>query len=163
MSSMKILNPLVLAACAGLVFSSAALAGGKNSHKGGDHGPPQQAEKHEESDIAVDLLGVAIGLISGEEREIIKSHIGAGNDRHCPPGLAKKNNGCLPPGISKKYAVGHALPDGTEILDLPDELLRILKPHKGYYYGQVDGDVLLISEATKKVVDAVTLLSAVGD
>lgn len=23
-------------------------------------------------------------------------------DRDCPPGLAKKNNGCLPPGIAKK-------------------------------------------------------------
>jgi hypothetical protein len=28
-------------------------------------------------------------------------------DRHCPPGLAKKNDGCLPPGIAKKrYNIG---------------------------------------------------------
>jgi hypothetical protein len=24
-------------------------------------------------------------------------------NRNCPPGLAKKNNGCLPPGIAKKH------------------------------------------------------------
>jgi len=27
---------------------------------------------------------------------------GYNGDRHCPPGLAKKNNGCLPPGQFKK-------------------------------------------------------------
>ena len=33
--------------------------------------------------------------------------------RHCPPGLAKKNNGCLPPGQAKKlYNVGQRLPYG---------------------------------------------------
>jgi hypothetical protein len=26
--------------------------------------------------------------------------------RGCPPGLAKKNNGCLPPGQAKKLAIG---------------------------------------------------------
>ena len=32
---------------------------------------------------------------------------------HCPPGLAKKNNGCLPPGQAKKlYNVGQRLPYG---------------------------------------------------
>src|SRR5687767_14329211 len=25
---------------------------------------------------------------------------------HCPPGLAKKNNGCMPPGQAKKWQVG---------------------------------------------------------
>ena len=32
---------------------------------------------------------------------------------HCPPGLAKKHNGCLPPGQAKKlYNVGQRLPYG---------------------------------------------------
>ena len=38
------------------------------------------------------------------------NHIGQG---HCPPGLAEKNNGCLPPGQAKKlYNVGQRLPYG---------------------------------------------------
>src|SRR5688572_1680078 len=28
----------------------------------------------------------------------------------CPPGLAKKNNGCLPPGQAKKWQYGRPLP-----------------------------------------------------
>ena len=34
----------------------------------------------------------------------------AGRSGHCPPGLAKKNNGCLPPGQAKKWALGRPLP-----------------------------------------------------
>lgn len=34
---------------------------------------------------------------------------------------------------------------------------------RGYEYVRVDNDVLLIAEASKKVIDAVTLLSAVGN
>lgn len=30
----------------------------------------------------------------------------------CPPGLAKKNNGCLPPGQARKLAVGQRMPMG---------------------------------------------------
>jgi hypothetical protein len=29
---------------------------------------------------------------------------------HCPPGLAKKNNGCQPPGQARKWQVGRPLP-----------------------------------------------------
>ncbi|MGN6156030.1 MAG: hypothetical protein ACTHN4_09895 [Sphingomicrobium sp.] len=36
-----------------------------------------------------------------------RSHSWRYDARNCPPGLAKKNNGCLPPGIAKKrYEVG---------------------------------------------------------
>ena len=32
--------------------------------------------------------------------------------RNCPPGLAKKHNGCLPPGQARKWAQGSRLPYG---------------------------------------------------
>ena len=36
-----------------------------------------------------------------------RSHSWSYNDRHCPPGLAKKHNGCMPPGMAKRhYRVG---------------------------------------------------------
>ena len=39
-------------------------------------------------------------------------HVGYGTGG-CPPGLAKKNNGCLPPGQAKKlFNVGQRLPYG---------------------------------------------------
>jgi hypothetical protein len=75
----------------------------------------------------------------------------------CPPGLAKKHNGCLPPGQAKKrYQVGHALPSGTHYLPPPPELqARIGKPPEGYVYVTLDGDLLKLAVGTLLVVDAI--------
>ena len=79
---------------------------------------------------------------------------GRGN---CPPGLAKKHNGCMPPGQAKKrYQVGHALPAGTHYLPPPPELeARIGKPPAGYVYVTLDGDLLKLAVGTLLVVDAI--------
>ena len=79
---------------------------------------------------------------------------GQGN---CPPGLAKKNNGCLPPGQAKKrYVVGHSLPHGIVVGDLPPELsVRIGPAPAGYRYGILDGDLIKLAVGTMLVVDAI--------
>jgi hypothetical protein len=41
---------------------------------------------------------------------------------HCPPGLAKKHNGCMPPGQAKKWQIGHQLP--REFVDAIQDLGR---------------------------------------
>jgi hypothetical protein len=76
---------------------------------------------------------------------------------NCPPGLAKKHNGCLPPGQAKKrYQVGHALPPGTHYQPVPPELqARIGKPPEGYVYVTLDGDLLKLAVGTLLVVDAI--------
>jgi hypothetical protein len=76
---------------------------------------------------------------------------------NCPPGLAKKHNGCLPPGQAKKrYQVGRALPSGTHYLPPPPELqARIGKPPEGYVYVTLDGDLLKLAVGTLLVVDAI--------
>ena len=83
----------------------------------------------------------------------VKEH-GRGN---CPPGLAKKHNGCLPPGQAKKrYTVGHPLPHGIAVVDLPGDLsVRIGPPPNGYRYGIVDGDLVKLAIGTMVVVDAI--------
>jgi|SRR5918995_2110286 hypothetical protein len=75
----------------------------------------------------------------------------------CPPGLAKKNNGCLPPGQAKKrYVVGHPLPHGIVVGELPIELsVRIGPAPAGYRYGMIDGDVVKLAVGTMFVVDAI--------
>jgi hypothetical protein len=75
----------------------------------------------------------------------------------CPPGLAKKNNGCLPPGQAKKrYAVGRPLPRGVVMVPLPVDLgRRIGPPPDGYRYGIVDGDLVKLAVGTLLVVDAI--------
>jgi hypothetical protein len=64
----------------------------------------------------------------------------AGN---CPPGLAKKNNGCLPPGQAKKrYVVGQRLPYGyngyTPYNQIPYDVRSQydLDPYGRYIYDQ---------------------------
>jgi hypothetical protein len=75
----------------------------------------------------------------------------------CPPGLAKKNNGCLPPGQAKKrYVVGQRLPGSIVIVDLPPALsTRIGVAPAGYRYGIVDGDLVKLAIGTMLVVDAI--------
>ena len=75
----------------------------------------------------------------------------------CPPGLAKKENGCLPPGQAKKrYTMGQALAKGVPTQPPPDELsVRIGAPPAGYTYVVVDGDLLKLAVGTMLVVDAI--------
>jgi Ni/Co efflux regulator RcnB len=61
------------------------------------------------------------------------------------------------------YTIGKRLPDYVQWRPIPRDLYVRLKPVPvGYRYVQVDSDVLLMSEATRMIIDAVTLLSAVN-
>ena len=69
------------------------------------------------------------------------------DDRHagCPPGLAKKNNGCLPPGQAKKLHVGQRLPAGATYV-VPQPVLATLPAAPvGYRYAVVNNQVVLVS------------------
>ena len=97
-------------------------------------------------------------VFSGPQRDAVRSYyVNAYGRGNCPPGLAKKNNGCMPPGQAKKrYAVGQPLPTGIRIGDLPHDLnVRMGPQPSGYRYGMVDGDVILISLTTRQVVDII--------
>jgi len=73
----------------------------------------------------------------------------------CPPGLAKKNNGCIPPGQAKKWAIGQPLPGDMAYSDLSSDLARILGlPPQGYRYVQSGSDILMINGA-RIVMDAI--------
>ena len=75
---------------------------------------------------------------------------------NCPPGLAKKHNGCMPPGQAKKWRVGRPLPQDVVIYDVPPALVvRIGAPPPGYRYVRVASDILLIAVGTKVVADAI--------
>jgi len=83
----------------------------------------------------------------------------AGN---CPPGLAKKNNGCLPPGQAKKlWLMGQPLPGSVVFYPLPGGLLGILTPAPaGYQYVRVASDILMMAIGTRMIVGALADLSA---
>lgn len=79
---------------------------------------------------------------------------------HCPPGLAKKRNGCVPPGQAKKWQIGRPLPGDVVYYDLPPAIVMQLgPPQPGYRYARVGSDVLLMAIGTGLVVDAILDLS----
>jgi Ni/Co efflux regulator RcnB len=71
----------------------------------------------------------------------------------CPPGLAKKNNGCLPPGQAKRmWNMGEPLPRQVAYYPLPRELYaQLTPPPYGYQYVRVDNDILLMVIATRLI------------
>jgi Ni/Co efflux regulator RcnB len=74
----------------------------------------------------------------------------------CPPGLAKKNNGCMPPGQAKKWAMGQPVPRDLRFYDLPKDLRsRLPPPPPEHRYVRVASDILLIAIGTRMVVDAI--------
>ena len=81
---------------------------------------------------------------------------------HCPPGLAKKNNGCLPPGQAKKlWTIGQPLAAGIVFYPLPGVLLAQLSPAPaGYQYVRVANDILMMAIGTRLIAGAVADLSS---
>ncbi|MGQ0581064.1 MAG: hypothetical protein ACT4O6_03955 [Reyranella sp.] len=81
---------------------------------------------------------------------------------HCPPGLAKKNNGCLPPGQAKKlWAIGQPLAAGVVFYPLPGALLAQLSPvPAGYQYVRVANDILMMAIGTRLIAGAVADLGS---
>ena len=74
----------------------------------------------------------------------------------CPPGLAKKNNGCLPPGQAKKWHVGQPLARDVIYYEVPRQLVvQIGVPPPGYRYVRVASDILMIAIGTGMVMDAI--------
>ena len=82
----------------------------------------------------------------------------------CPPGLAKKNNGCLPPGQAKKlYNIGQRFPLGYghrwgfEQIPYGMRTQYGFDPRSNYYYGdgylyRVDPRTMLISQVVNAIL-----------
>lgn len=141
----------LIALCMAGVFavSGTALAD-KPSWAGAKHG--KNEERTEERREARDA-----SHFNDESRRIINEYYGKqARSGKCPPGLAKKHNGCLPPGQEKKWAKGHALPADLGYQELPRDLVKRLPPPPPQHrYVQVAGDILVIAVGTSIVMDAV--------
>ena len=74
----------------------------------------------------------------------------------CPPGLAKRHNGCTPPGHERRWRRGERLPRDVQVRAVPHDLaVRIGPAPRGYRYVDVAGDILMIAVGTAVVVDAI--------
>jgi Ni/Co efflux regulator RcnB len=76
---------------------------------------------------------------------------------HCPPGLAKKHNGCMPPGQAKQWQIGRPLPREVVYYELPPALVvQLGTPPSGYRYVRVASDILMIAIGTGLVLEAIS-------
>ncbi|WP_194793003.1 DUF1236 domain-containing protein [Caenimonas koreensis] len=75
--------------------------------------------------------------------------------RNCPPGLAKKNNGCMPPGQAR-WSVGQPVPRGVAVYSVPQPVLVQLPPAPyGYRYARIGGDIVLVQTQNNLIVDII--------
>jgi Ni/Co efflux regulator RcnB len=147
----------VLLAC-GIAASGPVYADKPN----GGHNKHEKSHSKHDRDEGEDRNGGGAGgavafRFDSDARTAIADYYGAQvRAGKCPPGLAKKNNGCQPPGQAKKWHVGQPLPADLRYASLPSDLLRRLPPPPPKHrYVQVAGDVLMIAVGTSMVVDAV--------
>ena len=130
------MNKILLIAGATLAFAAAPLAA-KPDHAGGPKGNKHNGNPH-------NVVGYGVG--------------------GCPPGLAKKNNGCMPPGQAKKlYNTGQRFPLGYGHPWTYNQIPPILRQQYGfepmynYYYGdgylyRVDPKTMLISQVVNAIL-----------
>lgn len=144
----------VIATTLALALGTAALAQGHGKGQG-RAGPPGQAQP---APAPYGSASVSV-TIGATDQGIIRQYYGQqATQGFCPPGLAKKNNGCMPPGQAKKWAIGQPLPAGVAYYPLPPALLGRLSPApSGYLYVQIGSDVLLMGAATRLIVSAVAI------
>lgn len=129
----------------------AALAVGPALADGGGHGRGhgdrhEHGERHDRGDR--------------HEARVIDQRIVIAEPRHarraCPPGLAKRHNGCVPPG-HERVIVGQALPPGA-VFVIPQRVRSTLPPAPvGYRYAVVNNQVVLVSDGNL-VVDILRTL-----
>jgi hypothetical protein len=149
-----------LAAVALLIASVAAWPAaadpGKGKHNGNSHGGNPHAGGPDNSQASVPAF-----VVRDNDRQAISGYyrdeFARGN---CPPGLAKKNNGCLPPGQAKKlWALGQPLPPNVVYYPLPQPLYgRLAPPPSGYDYVRVQDDVLMMDRRNRSIVSIVVNL-----
>ena len=142
-----ILAPLAI--IAGIAIAGPTLA---DNDRGKGHGHDRRDDARGEADVQV---RVSFGE---RERVVVRDYyVEAIRAGHCPPGLAKKHNGCEPPGHAKRWIVGRPLPREVIYYELPPPLVvRLPPPPPRYRYVRVDNDILLLALGTGVVIDAIT-------
>lgn len=123
------------------------------------HGKPDKgAQGSRNGDRRDDRGDVRVSVHFDDHQRTVVREYYQDSFRHgnCPPGLAKKHNGCMPPGQARKWQLGRPLPRDVVYYDLPPRVVVSLGvPPAGHKYVRVAGDILMIAIGTGIVVDAI--------
>ena len=153
------LNSSLAIVCVALLSSGLVFADKPDGGKERKHGASQSSEQHEsdhEQHRRDDEHEGRHGYFNDERRTIVHNYFaGEYKKGHCPPGLAKKNNGCRPPGQVKAWVKGKPLPKEVEVYELPHSVVvEIGMPPAGQKLVRVGTDILLISVGTGLILEA---------
>jgi Ni/Co efflux regulator RcnB len=151
---------LVALAIASLIIAGPAFAKDHdNEGHGNDKHAQKQHEKAEKHAAKRERQEIKPGTYFNDQhrtfaRDYYSQHYGHG--RNCPPGLAKKNNGCMPPGQARKWDVGQPIPRGVTVYSVPQPVLVHLPPAPyGYRYARIGGDIVLVQQQNNLIVDII--------
>lgn len=112
----------------------------------------KKAEKRERKEIAPGTY------FNDQQRTVVREYyVQTYTDgRKCPPGLAKKNNGCMPPGQVRNWVVGQPVPRGVTVYSVPQPVILQLPPAPyGYRYSRIGGDIVLVRQQNNVIVDII--------
>jgi len=166
----KLRTVMALAAAAALGLGAAApAAAGKPDWAGNGNGKSQKSKsekKQKDGERGEQRAwdGKQGSYFASQDRDLVRRYYGDEfrKGKGCPPGLAKKNNGCLPPGQAKKWRYGQPLPRDVVWYEVPRALvIQLPAPPINHKYVRVASDILLIAVGTSMVVDAIQDLGAI--
>ena len=112
----------------------------------------KKAEKRERKEIQPGTY------FNDQQRTVVRQYYvqNYSNGKKCPPGLAKKNNGCMPPGQARSWAVGQPVPRGVTVYSVPQQVIVQLPPAPyGYRYSRIGGDIVLVRQQNNLIVDII--------
>lgn len=155
---------IVSLAIASLLFAGTGFA----KDKGDDHdnGGNKQGNKHsQKSDKKAEKRqreDIKQGAYFNDQQRIyVREYYTSnyGGSKRCPPGLAKKNNGCLPPGQVRNWVVGQPVPRNVTVYSVAPPVIRMLPPAPyGYRYARIGGDIVLVQQQNNIIVDIIQVL-----
>ncbi len=156
---LQLCNGLLLAT--GLALAAGPAVADKPSWAGKDkeHKEGKRKDRHDEDDRRGGRASEhkRSGHFGEDKKRAVHAYYEhEGRAGRCPPGLAKKDNGCMPPGLARKWVVGKNLPRDVVFHDVPRSLVvQIGLPPAGQRYVRVAADLLLIAVGTGMVLDAI--------
>ena len=152
---------ILLAAAASMAAGMPALA---KPGKGGGHGAHSGTAVHAKAKVRTTHRVTASdrngnGILDSRERRADRY----GANGNCPPGLARKNNGCLPPGQAKKlFTQGQRLPAGynfySNYRDIPVAYRSRVPFDDSYRYIYRDDTVYVVDRSTRLVTRVIDLI-----
>ena len=125
-------------------------------NSGGDQTERRSQERKGQKARAAGPVNVGSYFVDNQRTAVRTYYGNQYSAGRCPPGLAKKNNGCMPPGQARKWAVGQQLPRDVVYYSVPQSVVSQLgAAPPSYKYVRVAADILLIAIGTNMVVDAI--------